>query len=141
MAGLGLAVAGSDGRFLQIGGIRDITGPCTVEQLLAAGVDMVSTFDGQTFQTGTVLAREGKPPRPCPVNGKTVLFVEMCDGNSKRSSGIRMNLRLRIVLAFILFGCFIVGMFGVEELVLPLITPEEQSAGSRGAPRRELYRV
>jgi hypothetical protein len=80
MAGLGLAVTGNDGRFLQKGGIRDLAGPCTVEQLLAAGVDMVSTLDGRTFTRGPVLARDGKPPRPCPVNGKTVLFVEMQDG-------------------------------------------------------------
>jgi hypothetical protein len=80
MAGLGLAVTGNDGRYLQKGGIRDIAGTCTVEQLLAAGVDLVSTFDGRTFTGGTVLAREGKPPRPCPVNGKTVLFVELQDG-------------------------------------------------------------
>ena len=77
MAGLGLAATGSDGRYLQKGAIRDITGPCSVEQLLAAGIDMVSTLDGRTFTKGTVQAREGKPPRPCPVNGRTVLFVEM----------------------------------------------------------------
>jgi hypothetical protein len=76
MAGLGLAATGNDGRFLQKGAIRDLTGPCSVEQLLAAGIDMISTLDGRTFSRGTVQAREGKPPRPCPVNGKTVLFVE-----------------------------------------------------------------
>jgi hypothetical protein len=80
MAGLGLAVTGNDGRFLQKGKIREIVCPCSVEQLFAAGIDLVSTLDGLTFSKGTILAREGKPPRPCPVNGKTVLFVEMCDG-------------------------------------------------------------
>ncbi len=77
MAGLGLAATGNDGRYLQKGRIRDLVGPCSVEQLLAAGIDVVSTPDGRTFTRGTVQAREGKPPRPCPVNGKTVLFVEM----------------------------------------------------------------
>jgi hypothetical protein len=41
---------------------------------------MISTLDGTTFTEGTITAREGKPPRPCPVNGKTVLFVESSDG-------------------------------------------------------------
>lgn len=77
MAGLGLAATGNDGRYLQKGAIRELTGPCSVEQLLAAGIDMVSTLDGRTFRRGVVQAREGKPPRPCPVNGKTVLFVEV----------------------------------------------------------------
>jgi hypothetical protein len=76
MAGLGLAVTLNDGRFLQKGRIREIVCPCSIEQLFAAGVDCVSTLDGQTYTKGTVVARDGKPPRPCPVNGKTVLFVE-----------------------------------------------------------------
>jgi hypothetical protein len=80
VAGLGLVVTGNDGRFLQKGKIRDIVCPCSAEQLFAAGVDMISTLDGHTFKTGNIIAREGKPPRPCPVNGRTVLFVENCDG-------------------------------------------------------------
>jgi hypothetical protein len=38
-----------------------------------------------------------------------------------------MNLRLRILLAFLLFGGFILGMFYFEQVVLPLITPDEQA--------------
>jgi hypothetical protein len=80
VAGLGLAVTGNDGRYLQKGRIRDIACPCSAGQLFAAGVDEISTLDGRTFTEGTITAREGKPPRPCPVNGRTVLFVESCDG-------------------------------------------------------------
>jgi hypothetical protein len=80
MAGLGLAVNLNDGRFLQRGKIREVLGPSTVEQLLAAGVDEVCTLDGRTLTTGTILIEEQKSPKACPVNGRTVLFVEERDG-------------------------------------------------------------
>lgn len=38
-----------------------------------------------------------------------------------------MNLRLRILLAFLLFGLFIFGMFTVEEISLPFFTKGEQA--------------
>jgi hypothetical protein len=38
-----------------------------------------------------------------------------------------MNLRLRILLAFLLFACFIAGMFLFEDYVLPLISPGEKA--------------
>lgn len=80
MAGLGLAVNLNDGRFLQRGKIREVLGSCTVQQLLAAGVDEVCTLDGRTVTTGTVMNEEHKSPKACPVNGRTILFVEDRDG-------------------------------------------------------------
>jgi hypothetical protein len=80
MAGLGLAVNLNDGRFLQRGQIREVLGPSSVQQLLAAGVDEVCTLDGRTITTGTVMIEEQKSPKACPVNGRTVLFVEERDG-------------------------------------------------------------
>jgi hypothetical protein len=80
MAGLGLAVNLNDGRFLQRGKIRDIVGPATVEQLRAAGVDEVCTLDGRTITSGTIMNEGDKSPKACPVNGRTVLFVEERDG-------------------------------------------------------------
>jgi len=41
-----------------------------------------------------------------------------------------MNLRLRVVLALLLFGCFIAGMFVLEEVFLPLVTPDSTTPGS-----------
>jgi hypothetical protein len=76
MAGLGLAVNLNDGRFLQRGKIREVLGPSTVQQLLAAGIDEVCTLDGRTITSGTVMNEENKSPKACPVNGRTVLFVE-----------------------------------------------------------------
>lgn len=76
MAGLGLAFANNDGRFLQIGKIRDFTGTQTVENLLEAGIDTIFNIDGRVVTSGEVINEENKSVKPCPVNGKTVLFVE-----------------------------------------------------------------
>lgn len=80
MAGLGLAYSESDGRFLQKGEIRNITSSCTIERLLESGIDEVWTMDGRRFYEGPVFFRPEKPPRPCPVCGKTVIFVKEVDG-------------------------------------------------------------
>lgn len=75
MAGLGLAFSGNDGRYLQKGEIRAILSSCTVEGLFEAGIDEVCSLDGRQFTTGTVFFRPDKPPRPCPIFGKSVVFV------------------------------------------------------------------
>lgn len=80
MAGLGLAHAGNDGRFLQIGHIRDLLGPQPVEKLIEAGIDAVYTLDGRIMHEGVVINAENKSVKPCPVNGKCVLFVDEIDG-------------------------------------------------------------
>lgn len=80
MAGLGLAKGGNDGRFLQKGSIREICGPSDIGVLLLAGVDLVYTTDGRIIEKGRVIVEEGKCVKPCPVDGKTVLFVEEIDG-------------------------------------------------------------
>jgi len=80
MAGLGLATMKCDGRYLLRGRIRDITGPCTVEELFEHGVDEVCTMDGRQLTTGTIQLRPGKAPRTCPMSGKAVLFVREENG-------------------------------------------------------------
>jgi hypothetical protein len=80
MAGLGLAVNLNDGRFIQRKKLRDVVGPCSIEQLLAAGVDEVCTIDGRTITSGIVMNEGNKSPKACPVNGRTILFVEDRDG-------------------------------------------------------------
>jgi len=80
MAGLGLAASLNDGRFLKRGKIRDVLGPCSVQQLYAAGIDEVCTLDGRTITSGMVMNEEHKSPKACPVNGRTILFVEDRDG-------------------------------------------------------------
>ena len=76
MAGLGLAFSNNDGRFLQIGTIRDLNGAQTVENLLEAGIDTIFNIDGRIVTTGEVINEENKSAKPCPVNRKAILFVE-----------------------------------------------------------------
>lgn len=76
MAGPGLASMKCDGRFLQKGDIREIVSSCTVETLLMHGIDEVCSLDGTQYSTGTVNFRPGKPPRPCPIRGRSVVFVK-----------------------------------------------------------------
>jgi hypothetical protein len=75
MAGLGLARAGNDGRFLMAGTIRACRGTCTTEELFAAGIDEIWTLDGKPVEKGYISSPEGKSVKPCPVNGRIVLFV------------------------------------------------------------------
>lgn len=80
MAGLGLAFAGNDGRFLLKGSIRDLLGPQPVEKLMDAGIDAVYTLDGRLVTEGRVLNDENKSVKPCPVNEKCILFVDDNEG-------------------------------------------------------------
>ena len=80
MAGLGLAYSKNDGRYLQKGGIRNILSSSTVETLFGTGVDEIWSLDGRRITEGTVYFRPDKSPKTCPINGKTVLFVDEKDG-------------------------------------------------------------
>ena len=80
MAGLGLACTLNDGRYLLLGKIRDITGPVEVNSILDAGVDVVYTIDGRRVDEGLIIVEEEKSVKPCPVDGKAVLFVEEING-------------------------------------------------------------
>lgn len=80
MAGLGLALTKNDGRFLLIGQIRDITGPQSVEKLINSGVDEIFTLDGRKVTDGMIINDENKSVKPCPVNGKVILFVNEQNG-------------------------------------------------------------
>ena len=74
MAGLGLAATKNDGRFLVVGH-RKITGQRTVEELLNRGIDGIYTLDGCPVTEGLIF-NNGKLVKPCPINGKVILFVE-----------------------------------------------------------------
>jgi hypothetical protein len=80
MAGLGLAATRNDGRYLMKGTIRTLLGPSTVADLVEAGIDQVCTLDGRSVSDGLVMIPEGKSAKPCPVNGRAILFVEERDG-------------------------------------------------------------
>jgi len=78
LAAVGLAASGDDGRYVQIGAIRDLTGMAVVADVLEAGVARVETLDGQRIETGLVLADKLRPARR---GGEPVIIVEpMADG-------------------------------------------------------------
>ncbi|MEN6552644.1 MAG: ABC transporter substrate-binding protein [Methanobacterium sp.] len=80
IAGLGLAYTGNDGRFLQIGIIRKLKGPQPVEKLIEAGIDGIFTQDGRPITKGIIFNEGDKPVKPCPINGKVILFVNEENG-------------------------------------------------------------
>ncbi|MDD1708493.1 MAG: ABC transporter substrate-binding protein [Methanoregulaceae archaeon] len=80
LAGIGLAATGNDGRYIQKGRIRDITGPAPAELLLDAGIELILTTEGVPVTTGIIQVQAGKSVKPCPVSGKTVLYVEEREG-------------------------------------------------------------
>ncbi len=80
LAGIGLAFNKNDGRFLQIGNIRELTGTQSGEDLLKAGVEAIFTTDGRQIFEGNIFNEENKSVKPCPVNGRPVLFVEDING-------------------------------------------------------------
>jgi hypothetical protein len=80
MAGLGLASTNNDGRYLQIGQIRSLTGPQPAEKLLNVGIDEISTTDGVEIKKGIIFNHLEKSVKPCPVNNKVILFVEKENG-------------------------------------------------------------
>jgi hypothetical protein len=73
LAAVGLAAGGQDGRYLLLGNSRDLTGLQPLESLRAVGVEDVRTLDGQSVETGLVLADKLRPARRA---GRPVLFVE-----------------------------------------------------------------
>ncbi len=75
LAAAALAASGNDGRFVARGGVRDLEGPLSLSQVLAAGVDEVRNADGETVTAGEVIAANGLRPALC--EGKCVLFVRM----------------------------------------------------------------
>jgi tRNA(Ile2) C34 agmatinyltransferase TiaS len=78
LAAVGLAATGNDGRFIWVGGIRDLRGEQPVEIILAAGVAAVQTLGGDAVRSG--LVETGDKLRPSLIGGRAVLLVEPVDG-------------------------------------------------------------
>lgn len=78
LAGVGLAATGLDGRFLEIGTIRDQSGPMNVDVLLKTGIESVFSTDGKELKEGIIQIR--KFPQPIRVFGKAHLLVEEVEG-------------------------------------------------------------
>lgn len=69
LAGAGLAASGEDGRYVQVGRMRELSGLQPVATVLAAGVDRLQTPDGQLVTHGMILTSKLRPARRggCPV--------------------------------------------------------------------------
>lgn len=73
LAGVGLSAAGNDGRYLQVGSIRGLTGLQTVETILAAGVSAVESTSGEPVRGGLIQSEKLRPARR---DGRAVALVE-----------------------------------------------------------------
>lgn len=73
VAAAGLAASGEDGRFVQIGSVRDLTGDRPVRDVVAAGVTRLQTVDGEVVTEGEVAT--GGRARPEIIGGNPVLLV------------------------------------------------------------------
>lgn len=76
LAAVGLAASGNDGRYVQVGSIRNLEGIQPISAVLLAGVNAVQTLDGQPVKAGGVLTDKMRPARR---NGGPILFVERQD--------------------------------------------------------------
>jgi len=63
LAAIGLAAQGDDGRYVQVGTVRELTGLQPVPALIAAGVSAVRTLDGRSVNQGLVLTDKLRPAR------------------------------------------------------------------------------
>jgi hypothetical protein len=63
LAAVGLAASGEDGRYLQIGTIRNLNGQLSVAELLNAGIAAVCTLDGTPVAHGLVQVEKLRPAR------------------------------------------------------------------------------
>ena len=77
VAGVGLAASGNDGRFVQIGSIRDLTGALDVNDLLQAGIVSVRTLDGSPVTAGQVL--DCDKVRPEIIEHQSVVIVSLTE--------------------------------------------------------------
>jgi tRNA(Ile2) C34 agmatinyltransferase TiaS len=73
LAAVGLAASGEDGRYVQVGRSREMSGLQPVSALLAAGICGVQTSDGRPVTDGLVQADKLRPARR---GGQPVAVVE-----------------------------------------------------------------
>jgi len=76
LAAVGLAASGEDGRYVQLGSVRNLGGLLPIADVLAAGISSVLTLDGISVTDGLILTDKMRPARR---NGGPVLFVERQD--------------------------------------------------------------
>jgi len=73
LAAIGLAASGEDGRYLQVGKSREMSGLQDVSAVLQAGIAEVLTLEGMPVEQGPVLSDKLRPARR---NSRPILYVE-----------------------------------------------------------------
>jgi hypothetical protein len=73
LAGVCLRASGNDGRFVQIGRVRELTGCVPLAEVLNSGVDRVITEDGTEIHAGDI--ETGDKLRPALRDGRATLYV------------------------------------------------------------------
>lgn len=63
LAAVGLAASGEDGRYIQVGSLRELSGLQPVAALLSAGIHHVQTLDGELVVEGMVNTQRLRPAR------------------------------------------------------------------------------
>lgn len=76
LASVGLSASGNDGRYVQVGSIRTLSGLQPLDAVLASGIASIRTLDGQPVSDGLILTDKMRPARR---NGQPILFVERED--------------------------------------------------------------
>ena len=76
LAAVGLVASGEDGRYVQVGSIRDLEGLLPISDVLSAGIVAVKTIGNESVTSGMVLSDKLRPARR---GGQPVLFVEQQD--------------------------------------------------------------
>jgi len=75
-AGACLASSGNDGRFVEVGGMRSLSGRLTVQEVLTAGGDQVRSVEGPILADGVIVADRLRPALRC---GKCVVYCAPTD--------------------------------------------------------------
>lgn len=76
LASVGLSASGNDGRYIQVGSIRTLSGLQPIDAVLASGIASVQTSHGRPVSDGLILADKLRPARRA---GQPILFVERQD--------------------------------------------------------------
>ena len=77
LSAVGLAHSGHDGRYIQVGNIRNLSGFLPVEQILKAGIASVRTLEEVAINDGLVMTDKMRPARRY---GQPILYVQQEDG-------------------------------------------------------------
>jgi hypothetical protein len=73
LAAIGLAASGEDGRYLQVGESRELSGLQEVSAVLQSGIAELRTLDGSRVEQGLVLSDKLRPARR---KSRPILYVE-----------------------------------------------------------------